>query len=87
MSIVGIESDERVNQLLKIVGRNLLKYLFIKRLFSRAILSGKFRMFDSLNKGDVWSLRLRQYIIRKDFFFKTKGLLIEFKFCAQTSEE
>ena len=32
------KSDERVNQLWKIVGRHLLKYLFIKRQFSKAIL-------------------------------------------------
>ena len=31
------KSDERVNQVLKIVGRYLLKYLFIQRQLSRAV--------------------------------------------------
>ena len=44
------KSDERLNQFLKIVGRHLLKYLLIKRQFSRVILSGNFRMLSSLNK-------------------------------------
>ena len=50
------KSNERVNQFLKIVGRHLLKYLFMKRQFSRTLLSGSFRMLSSLNKGDVWAL-------------------------------
>ena len=59
----------------------------MKRQFSGTILSGNFRMLDSLNKGDVWALQLQKYVILEDFFCKTKSLLIEFKFCAQTSEE
>ena len=59
----------------------------MKRQFSRAILSSNFRMLDSLNKGDVWALWLQKYIILMNFFCKTKALLIEFKFCVQTSEE
>ena len=48
-----MKSDERVNQFLKIVSRNLLKYLFMKRQFYRAILSGNFVMLDYLNKGEL----------------------------------
>ena len=81
------KSDERVNEFLKIVGRNLLKILFMKRQFSREIFLGNSRMLDSINKRGVWALRLRKYIILKDFFSKTKNLLIEFKFCAQKIEE
>ena len=69
------------------MGRNLLKYLFMKMQFSRAILLGNVRMLDSLNIGDVWALRLRKYIIHKDLFCKTKSFSIEFKVSAQTSEE
>ena len=72
---------------MKIVGRHFLKYLFMKRQFSTAILSGNFRILRSLNKGDVWALRFRKYVIRKDFFCKTNNLLIEFEFCVQTSKE
>ena len=81
------KSDERINQFLNIVGRHLLKYLFMKRQFSRAILSITFRMLSSVNKGNTWALWFRKYIIRKDFFCETNNLLIEFKCCAQTSEE
>ena len=52
-SIVDGKSDERVNQFLKIVRRNLLKYFFMKKQFCRAILSGNFRMLDSLKKEDL----------------------------------
>ena len=69
------------------MGRSLLKILYMKRQFSRAILSRNFRMLDSINKRDVWALRLRKYIILKDFFSKAKNLLTEFKFSAQTIEE
>ena len=48
-----MKSDERVNQFLKIVSRNLLKYLSMKRQFYRAILSGNFAMLDYLNKGEL----------------------------------
>ena len=43
---------ETVNHFLRIVGRDLLKYLLMKSQFSRAILSGNFRTLDFL-KGDV----------------------------------
>lgn len=42
-----------MRRFLKTVGRNLMKYLFMKRQVSRTILSGNFKMLDSLNKGDV----------------------------------
>ena len=51
----------------------MLKYLIMKRQFSRAILSGNFTMLSSLNKGDVWALWFRKYIISKDFFCKTNS--------------
>ena len=44
-------------------------------------------MLSSLNKGDVWALCFRKYIIRNVFFWKTNSLLIEFEFCAQTIEQ
>ena len=44
-------------------------------------------MLDSLKKGDVWALRAWKYIMHKDSFVKINGLLIEFEFCTQTSEE
>ena len=47
------KSDETVNEVLKIGRRNLLKYLFMNRQYSGAILSGNFRMLSSLNKGDL----------------------------------
>ena len=44
-------------------------------------------MLSSLNKGDVWALWFRKYIIHNVFFWKTNSLLIEFEFCAQTIEQ
>ena len=69
------------------MGRHLLKYLFMKRQFSRAILSITFRMLSSLNKWDISALWFRKHIIRRAFFCETNSLLIKFKFCAQTSDE
>ena len=53
-----MKSDERVKQFLKTASGNLLKYLFMKRQFYRAILSDNFIMLDYLNKGDVWALQV-----------------------------
>ena len=33
------------------------------------------------------TIKILKYITRKDFFWKAKGLLIEFEFCDQASEE
>ena len=40
----------------------------MKRQFFRGILSGSFRMLESLNIGEVRELQFRKYIIYKDFF-------------------
>ena len=40
------EVVDKVMQFLKILGKALLNYLFIKRQFSRAILSSNFRKLD-----------------------------------------
>ena len=81
------QSNERVNQSLITVGRSSLKYLSMKRQFPRTILSANFEMLDSLDKGDVWAFWFWKYIICKNFFCKTKHWILNFKFCAQTSEE
>ena len=64
------------------MGRNLMKYLFMKRQVSRTILSGNFKMLDSLNKGDVLVSWFRRYVICKDVFCKAKSFSIEFEFSA-----
>ena len=53
----------------------------------RTTSSNNFGMLDSLNKGDVRAIQFQKYIIRRDFFCKTKSVLIEFVFCAQTSDK
>ena len=53
----------------------------------RTTSSDNFGMLDSLNKEDVRAIQFQKYIIRMDFFCKTKSVLIEFVFCAQTSDK
>ena len=60
----------------------------MKGQFSTAILSGDFRMLDSRNKGDIsMSIMISKICNTYLFLLQNKNLLIEFEFCAQTTEE
>ena len=78
------DSLERVKQFLKFMDKSLLKGLYIKWQISRAILSGNFRMLDSLSKCGTWSERLRKCISCTDFSFKIKTFLTESESYDQT---
>ena len=69
------------------MGKTLLKYSFIKRQFSWAILSATFKKLDFLDNCDLWSEWLRKCISQINFSCKIKSLKIEFEFCEQTREE
>ena len=56
----------------------------MRRQFPWAVSSSSFKIFDSLNKGGVWTFRFLKYIIHKDFL-KTK-IIFEVEFFAQTTE-
>ena len=75
--------DEKLKQILKTDGSNLLQHLLMKMQFSRTVRTKDFRIFESLNKGLVWEFRLWKNIILRDVFYYKWSLLTELVFCAQ----
>ena len=74
------EAVAGVKQFLKVLGKDWLKYLQIRKQFSRVTKSGRFKMFKFLKRLDVCA-----FLILGEFFSETKNFLMELTFPAQTS--
>ena len=69
-----------VKQFLKVLGKDWLKYLQIRKQFSRVTKSGRFKTFKFLKRLDVCA-----FLILGEFFSETKRFLMKLAFPAQTS--
>ena len=74
------EAVARVKQFLKVLGKDWLKYLQIRKQFSRVTKSGRFKTFKFLNRLDVCA-----FLILREFFSETEKFLMKLTFPAQTS--
>ena len=70
------EAVARVNQFLKVSGKNWLEYLQKMMQFSGATLSGSFKAFKFLKRLDIYAFIFKKCIILRDFLCGTKILKV-----------